>query len=600
MKNFSQPLWKSKAFQTDTQRALAEVMDDRGGSIAKSPAAVDNAGKKTRRGIFGRRRKELSQMDYIERAEVGTHYSQHSPHGYPSHGSHNAALEHEEPPQLHLKVKRKQSHDTTETFRCTESHRDNMTDASYLKDIPSHSTLRSFYDSHNVPSAVSQQTSDSSARDLALRKGLRPIMSQNQSPSTSSTLSKANSPGTVRKARPTRLDLSALFPTPQRKDEQMLSPQRYTDSPTPLTAKSETLVVQSYSTDDAFHQPETFRVPSQSQSMSKSNKKIAQLLGEPAYLKMNVRRPKHVSGHWFDVLDEDTSNEEPELQPDFLHGMTSALDQDALPATQSIQRTKSRNVMSINMPNISEESQPTQAGQDLSHTLQLPVHSCSDVQHALNTWEHNNHETKSLTVKKTTARSKNSSNTAFEHVDLQEQSVLYLTSSDDEDDSLGLDPPDVPSEEEDYSELKKLRKLPLIRDSVGIDSISDIETGVGTERMIHRANLAQMPTTEELIVSRRPKAANESNKFVIEPTSVDIPVRKSSKTRTNPSDRTFQRSLSRERDTIPESFAKTHADEEAGMSSADIVSLDRSHSTRTMHVTRQERSLLAAMRIQKS
>ncbi|CAG8980691.1 hypothetical protein HYALB_00007183 [Hymenoscyphus albidus] len=106
-----------------------------------------------------------------------------------------------------------------------------------LRHESSNSTLRSHYDRQNIPLSVSQQTSASSVRDLALRKGLPPIaqrspLLQSEAPYQDpyETGYKANedqaTPGNDReqhqekelRKKPAKLDLTLLFPRPSRRN----------------------------------------------------------------------------------------------------------------------------------------------------------------------------------------------------------------------------------------------------------------------------------------------------------------------------------------------------------------------------------------------
>ena len=115
----------------------------------------------------------------------------------------------------------------------------------------SSSTLRSYYDRQNSPLCVSQQTSASSARDLALRKGFPPVTQYPRSPllqvdsldpeesyheipqTPKSTISQSS------KKKPSRLDLTRLFPKP-RKDggEAVLGKEYVTRSPSVMSQES--------------------------------------------------------------------------------------------------------------------------------------------------------------------------------------------------------------------------------------------------------------------------------------------------------------------------------------------------------------------------
>ena len=102
---------------------------------------------------------------------------------------------------------------------------------------PSSSTLQSHYDSAKSPLSISQQTSASSTRDMALWKGGPPILS----PLAVSTL-RRHSQGLAdhdieqenadtQKTRPNHIDLSALLPQPKPFDPPVHSPHLFAKSP---------------------------------------------------------------------------------------------------------------------------------------------------------------------------------------------------------------------------------------------------------------------------------------------------------------------------------------------------------------------------------
>jgi hypothetical protein len=115
----------------------------------------------------------------------------------------------------------------------------------------SSSTLRSYYDRQNSPLSVSQQTSASSARDLALRKGFPPVIQYPRSPllqvdslvpeeshygipqTPKSTISQSS------KKKPARLDLTRLLPKPRQDgDEAVLGKEYVTRSPSVMSQES--------------------------------------------------------------------------------------------------------------------------------------------------------------------------------------------------------------------------------------------------------------------------------------------------------------------------------------------------------------------------
>ncbi|KAI9678847.1 MAG: hypothetical protein M1817_005907 [Caeruleum heppii] len=118
----------------------------------------------------------------------------------------------------------------------------------HLQHNYSTSTLHSYYDPQSSPLAISQQTSASSARDLALRKGLPVIqaaspgdLQADQTPSDGHDVPSRRKLFSFSPDRknPPRLDLSKLFPRPRHIPAALLSPDRLTQSPSALSLASE-------------------------------------------------------------------------------------------------------------------------------------------------------------------------------------------------------------------------------------------------------------------------------------------------------------------------------------------------------------------------
>ncbi|CAF9931711.1 MAG: hypothetical protein HETSPECPRED_008174 [Heterodermia speciosa] len=103
---------------------------------------------------------------------------------------------------------------------------------------PSSSTLRSYYDPAKSPLAISQQTSASSARDMALRKGCPPVSSplaRQDFPGTSHDLVNKDLPTesvNFQRGRPQHIDISTLPPLqPSLRHPHVHSPHLYPNSP---------------------------------------------------------------------------------------------------------------------------------------------------------------------------------------------------------------------------------------------------------------------------------------------------------------------------------------------------------------------------------
>ena len=109
----------------------------------------------------------------------------------------------------------------------------------------SSSTLQSYYDSAKSPLSISQQTSASSARDMALRKGYPSIISPlapkvseiDGTPSSPTENDKAKKRGKPKHLN-LQFDLSSLFHKPDGPVQPMLSPNHIVTSPSPVSIGS--------------------------------------------------------------------------------------------------------------------------------------------------------------------------------------------------------------------------------------------------------------------------------------------------------------------------------------------------------------------------
>ncbi|OAG12237.1 uncharacterized protein CC84DRAFT_1211830 [Paraphaeosphaeria sporulosa] len=190
----------------------------------------------------------------------------------------------------------------------------------HLHPTASNSTLRSHYDAKSSPLAISQQTSDSAVRDMALRKGYPQISSHDREhvPSPLAQEMEDGSRRDSRRGKPARLDLSKLFPKPKGQGGHefgatLLSPNKLVNSPTAMSTVS-----------DYFPRPMTREptpTPRTPAKLTKPQPKqqipapSAPKLTSPVRTqqrdvydnaKINVRRPPRGVQHWFDALSDDS------------------------------------------------------------------------------------------------------------------------------------------------------------------------------------------------------------------------------------------------------------------------------------------------------
>ncbi|KAH7396586.1 hypothetical protein DE146DRAFT_42323 [Phaeosphaeria sp. MPI-PUGE-AT-0046c] len=204
---------------------------------------------------------------------------------------------------------------------------DYSTNSRRLHPQTSNSTMRSHYDAKSSPLAISQQTSDSAVRDMALRRGHPQIVTDYSGSYVASPVSPAIQEEARRKeqrrSKPARLDLSKLFPKPRGGDspsysDALLSPTKMVNSPAAM----------SFTSDYHFPRPMT-REPTpnpNSKSQLKPKKLQRKTPSTPSTpytpntpvrkierdvydnAKVHVRRPPKGVQHWFDALDEDSDD----------------------------------------------------------------------------------------------------------------------------------------------------------------------------------------------------------------------------------------------------------------------------------------------------
>ena len=202
---------------------------------------------------------------------------------------------------------------------------DNSSASYRLHPQTSSSTMRSYYDAKSSPLSISQQTSNSAVRDMALRRGKPQVVTDSHAYTYSGHEASPVSPmmdSERRKNKPARLDLSKLFPKPKAGDGQnysnpLLSPTKMVNSPAAMSISSE-----------YFAQPMTREPIPASKGHAKLTKHATRRHAEQAppmptspkrlfkrdeydNAKVHVRRPPKGVRYWFDALDED-SDEAPQ------------------------------------------------------------------------------------------------------------------------------------------------------------------------------------------------------------------------------------------------------------------------------------------------
>ena len=448
----------------------------------------------------------------------------------------------------------------------------------------SSSTLRSYYDRRKSPLAVSQQTSASSARDFALRKACLPSVPPlaldtpcPQKPGNGTFTNEA-----APKKRPSRLDFSELFPKTLPRSEPLLSPKRYTHSPPPLSTTSE-LPSKHFPSQTFLHDR---RASELQEPVTTNPKRVSRLKLSsrvPSTARAIVQRPRPGAQNWFDTLEGEISegdlDYEPEMPPDFIETafrercsnvtpeapLRPALrpDKDVWPDYDRDDQLSGRGMRSV-----SPKPTATEGGQ---------------VRH-LSRGEESVAETGSVEKRNLRGKLRASAFIVLDRADLQEQSVLCLSSSDDED--------DVVLQADQRRVLE--HRGPFLRDSLGIDSIdSDVEIGT-----------AQAVTTSFLRTSGlgKPSSLWGSSSFkgkskVRRLKAVKIPDRRSSRQVLSPNEHEMDvRSSGNGTMSVPSANPVDGEPLSSNSSTGKAPAAALRQNTLMMALTPQEATLLAAMR----
>lgn len=462
-----------------------------------------------------------------------------------------------------------------------------------MRNYDSSSTLHSHYDAQKIPLAVSQQTSDSSTRDFALRKGAPVVvnppdkdkeitrqmrffkLSRATEKQDTKKLSKSKSP----KSNAHLVVSDALHNSPSERSSALrVRPTKSTtvSKPRDKPRRNEDINSESVPTTRATTEPQSTRSRMQTTS-------------DTAFAKVNVRRPKVGVKYWFDGLEGDTSEDEsthePELQQTFVNGIETAFRDGRISATPKHDDSKQRQNQLhtlITKPSIRELSLPAHSSTSSkphlipSHTSTPAVCRSKVVADLGTTYRALSQPAKSL------ASSQSSRSSPLVNANLEAQSFLYLSSSEDDEE---WQPP---------KHAQTIQPSGFIRDSVAAETIaSDIE--VGMAQAVSAVRASSQGTSQH----RRPKTNTGYLKYANH--------------RNVPSTRTSHMlsycdgkpdSTAADHDVLtsfPATPSEAASSRQASVKSSTCLSDDASFfNTKLMAVTRQEQTLLAAMRQQKA
>ncbi|KAL1594456.1 hypothetical protein SLS60_010216 [Paraconiothyrium brasiliense] len=392
----------------------------------------------------------------------------------------------------------------------------------HLHPTTSNSTLRSHYDAKNSPLSISQQTSDSAVRDMALRKGYPQISvhDRDHMPSPLAQEITEDDRRDYRKSKPPRLDLSKLFPKPKGHGGQefgaaLLSPNKLVNSPTAMSTVS-----------DYFPRPMTREptpTPKTPAKLTKPQPKQpppappvvrptspVRLHKRDTYdnAKVNVRRPPRGIQHWFDALSDDSDELDEEAEEPAARASAPTNGARQYPAVRKPSQQSLRQETTV------PRHQPPRASQYLGDPRRSQ-HSHSNQNFHGNQHFHGNtpahrlnspsafslHSQSSLG----TARTKES---AFSKSNLQDSSVLSFSSSEDEGEST-----------------RPSRRKVSVRDSIDTaEDSGDIVIGQAQAYELRRQSHSRRPSAGKLsLMSTSTNAATIEVMYTPEPPYTPVP-----------------------------------------------------------------------------
>nr|KAK5445073.1 hypothetical protein LTR18_004780 [Exophiala xenobiotica] len=456
-----------------------------------------------------------------------------------------------------------------------------------LKSQTSSSTLGSHYDPQRMPLAISQQTSDSSRRDFALRKG-SPVNIKATTPEKDSLRqlrvfrsSKSRDKVEPKKLSKVKSDSSA---SPART---LFGGQKYTTS-NDHAGKSGSSAFSSKTSISCNEgqYPGGSRsgfmpkVPVANAKMSKPFRTSADAPVDAPHIKVNIRRPRVGAKHWFDGLEGDSSEEEsihePEFQPSFVAGMESAFEHGRIgPVSKDLERMPAFISETSHGDAASAMSKPSSS----SSRHMLPTSVIPPRVSTLNAKSSNmnlsQHESQRQPVKPAKPKSK-----FLASRDLHTTSILDLSSSDDE--------------EQQHRGMETNRgSLPQLRDSIAVESLMESDIVVETAKAVDTKQNASIQATASV---RR--VARKASKRGVR-SSTKPPSRTHDSRQTYLSDRSSGPTL--EESDLLTSFPPTPTESRRTSLQGSCLSDNASiESRRMVSVTKQEESLLAAMRLKKA
>ena len=467
-----------------------------------------------------------------------------------------------------------------------------------LRERGSSSTLDSHYDAQKSPLSVSQQTSASAARDYTMKRGIMPVMpapeqfsrpsSRRQSVHFNTLTGSAKRESTSKsdsKPRPRMLDLSTFFPKPATAKPPLLSPQRYTQSPSPFSEDSRT----------SAQVPPVIQINKLSKTPPiNSHKPLMNPLTrkDPPLPKLNVRRPRKSIQNWFDgpegnISEDEESAEEPALDPSSMMP-PSPLSGDLSPI-QSCRDSATDAHAPSNHLLLRPEAPPIPRRspvRSLPAPLALNQNASPFSVQGDSPRNSNGRRGMATSVSSMSVSSRKSRDSTWKIANLQTESVLSMSSSDDDSENEIVRQVSKKPSAAYQSITQTSRRQVADRDAEPVHRLSLSSVQHPRLRDLNRASKNSLSDPQQS--SRWSKSTDETV------TSVENRASKPSKLSSRKSGQ------SRDSASVSRSLQLHELDSQSAsirnsMATFDS-SLSRKPSTRMMPVTRQEEALLEAMR----
>jgi hypothetical protein len=469
----------------------------------------------------------------------------------------------------------------------------NVSDASsdvrgrLLHQVDSTSSLHSFYDPAKSPLAISQQTSESSARDYALRKGCPPVTGFHAHPAIQDPHDEPRKPkkalqSKLFRRRPPRIDLSTLFPKPRVSSGALLSPQRLTDSPSPISEASV----------DPFQRlkPKHSRSSTHTTNLSITQTRAApepilQYRTQHSRVPERMPKPTPAMKHWFDqeVLSDDEI-------PDDTQSLAVSK-----PVLEQLENRHLRNISEDTIkPHSPPPSLPTPATSLHSNKGRSPAIARSSQLQATLLSSEDTKSNLSLASRRSTT-SRKTSGSAMASADLTEESVLCLSFSSDEE------------EQESAFAFPTISALNKNRDSVATSAYESDTVQICTAEAVSsaRSRSSKIHPHSPKSTSKTKRVIPQRSSSVAASATLSVPSSRNQRVTSSPHSSAFKSMDSQKMSSTPSNLSRDEKYLSCRLPATTYKppsipqpskAKNSPRQSRIMTVTKEEESLLEAMR----